>query len=150
MPNLPNAIHPDRQSWLNEIKKLTTDIDPAELIIVAHSLGTTSTLDYLEQAPAQIKALVSVSGLAEDYGSDLNSYFLKEKSIDFDKVNHNLGQAFVLYGDDDPYVPQPILKSLADNLKIKKPIIIPKGGHLNNETGFNQFPQLLKMILSIK
>lgn len=148
MPHLPNSDHPERQTWLTEVKKAAAEVNPKDLIIVAHSLGVVSALDYLEANQAYV--LVSVSGFAADYGAELNSYFLNEKSIDFKKVNSNLRQAFVLYGDDDPYVPQTALKHLADKLGIKNPIIIPKGGHFNTEAGFNKFPQLLKMILSIR
>ncbi len=148
MPTLPNADHPDRTEWLEAIKQITRNISD-DLIIVAHSLGVTSALDFIEQSPTPINGLVSVSGFANDYGFKLNSYFLKERKLDFDKINNNLGSSFVYYGDNDPYVTQEALAILAKDLKVK-PTIIKYGGHLNKATGFTEFPQLLEAIESIK
>lgn len=82
MPILPEADHPDRAAWLNTVTSMMTDLGP-DTIIVAHSLGVTSAPDFLEVTIQSIAALVSVSGFADDYGLALNSYFLKERSIDF-------------------------------------------------------------------
>lgn len=146
MPNLSNGDHPDRQQWLAEVKQAIQDIDTTQLIIVGHSLGVTSALDFIEQSPTPIKALYSVAGFAIDYGAELNSYFLQEKTVDFAKVRANVHKAVVFYSDDDPYVTQPALRQVADALDTQ-PIIIPGGGHLNTERGYTQFPKLLEEIL---
>ena len=148
MPNLPNSDHPDRIEWLKTAQKVISGVDLSNLVIVGHSLSVTTALDLIEKLNTPINILISVSGFSEDYGADLNSYFLKEKSINFNKINQNLNQAFIIYGDDDPYVPQETLKSLADQLKVK-PKIFPKGGHLNTETGYITFPYLLKLFKSL-
>lgn len=147
MPNLPNADHPDRNEWLKFICNIIDNND--NLIIVGHSLGVTSALDYIEQSHHKIKALFSVSGFSQDYGLELNSYFLKQKDIYSNKVNSNLEKAFVYYGDNDPYVTQEALAYLADKLNVK-PNIIKNGGHLNEAAGYTEFPQLLNDILTIK
>jgi len=143
MPSLPDADRPDRKAWFEAIKKIAKEIDSKDLVIVAHSLGVTAALDLIEETPT--KALVSVSGFAKDYGLELNSYYLKEKNIDFEKVHKNLKQAFVIYGDNDPYVPQEELEFLADKLGVE-PEIIPAGGHLNAKAGYNEFLRLLEII----
>ncbi|HJQ09076.1 MAG TPA: alpha/beta fold hydrolase [Candidatus Saccharimonadales bacterium] len=147
MPDLSNSDHPDRQQWLTEIKQAVSGVDIADLIMVGHSLGVTSALDYIEQSEEPIKALVSVSGFAIDYGLELNSYFLKEKDIDLQKVRSMLDDAIVFYGEDDPYVTQEALKQLADGLSVE-PVIIHEGGHLNTERGYTTFPQLLDAVLN--
>lgn len=149
MPTLSNSVHPDRQQWLSEIKQAVANIDTDKLIIVGHSLGTPSALDFIEEAESPLAGLVSVSGFATDYGLELNSYFLKEKAIDFDKVRANLKSVAVVYGDDDPYVTQEALQQLADELHVE-PLIIPSGGHLNSERGYTTFPQLLDVILKFE
>lgn len=149
MPNLSNSDRPDRQQWLSEIKQAVKDIDTSSLIIVGHSLGVTSALDFIEQSPTPVAGLVSVSGFAIDYGAELNSYFLKEKTINFGKVHERLSQAVVFYGDDDPYVTQEALKHLGDALDVK-PTIIHGGGHLNTERGYTTFPQLLETIIQFE
>ncbi len=148
MPDLPDSGHPDRQTWLKTVKNIADSINPGELIIVSHSLGVPTALDYIEQADALLHGLASVSGFAVVLNSDLNDYFMKEKTIDFEKVRPNIRRSVVFYGDNDPYVPQTALKSLADELKAE-PIVISKGGHLNSDAGFTKFPQLLDAVKSL-
>src|SRR3989338_9693197 len=83
MPNLPNSDHPDRKEWLKIIKVKVKGIDPQELIIVGHSLGVTTALDLLGGIDRKIIGLISVSGFAEDYGAEMNSYFLIHHAATF-------------------------------------------------------------------
>jgi len=145
MPNLPNSNHPDRITWLKTVKKLLRNQNLNNLVIVGHSLAIPTALDFLEQTQKPIKALISIAGFCRNYGDDLNSYFLKEKQINFKKVKSNLKHAFVIYSDNDPYVPQKELKFLANQLSVK-PHIIPKAGHINTDTGYTKFPLLLTTI----
>jgi hypothetical protein len=147
MPNLPDSDHPDRKTWLKTVKENIKDINSSDFVIVAHSLGVATALDLIENT--SIKTLISVSGFAYDYGAELNSYFLKERNIDFEKVNRNLKQVFVIYGDNDPYLPQEVLRSLADNLKVE-PEVVSSGGHLNTDSGYKTFPRLLEIIKNEK
>jgi predicted alpha/beta hydrolase family esterase len=145
MPDLPAPDRPDRTEWLNCIKEATQGVDPANLVIVGHSLGATSALDFIEQLDQPIHGLVSVSGFSSDYGAELNSYFLKEKEINFDKVNNDLKKAAVLYGNDDPYVTQTALREVSEGLDVT-PHIIKDGGHLNSETGYTDIPLLVDVM----
>jgi len=149
MPELPKSDHPDRAEWLKTAQKTIEGIDLKDLIIVGHSLGVVTALDLIEDSGKPIKALISISGFSEDYRVELNSYFLKKKMMNFDKINLNLGNSFVFYGSDDPYVPQKILKSLADSLKVQ-PKIFSNGGHFNTRAGYTTFPELLETIEKLK
>lgn len=148
MPTLPNPDHPDRTEWLEFLKKKLKDINIKNLVFVTHSLGAVSAMDFIEQSPKTILGFVSVSGFARDYGMELNSYFLKEKHIDMDMVRKNTRNIFVIFGDDDPYVPQKELKYLSEKLGVEE-MIIKKGGHLNTETGYTKFPLLLEECLKM-
>ncbi len=145
MPDLPESDHPSRQEWLNLIQKTVVGVSPSDLIIVGHSLGVTTALDLIEQSDSYINGLISVSGFAQDYGSDLNSYFLKERSINFEIVRPQLNWSEVIYGDNDPYVNQEALNQVAESLGVDA-TIIHSGGHLNSEAGFTTFPLLLDVI----
>ncbi len=145
MPTLPESNHPDRALWLHTIQELVKDEDKNSLILIGHSLGVTTALDYIEQLDEPIAGFVGVSGFVSDYGAKFNGYFLQEKTIDFDKVRHNVNKSVVVFGDDDPYVTQDALKEVADKLYVE-PTIVKAGGHLNTETGFTEFPLLLELI----
>ena len=147
MPDMPNSDHPDRQEWLDTVIAVTKKQSINELVLVGHSLGVTTVLDFIEWSNAPVAGLVSVSGFASDYCADLNSYFLQEKTIDFDKVLRDISKAVVIYSDNDPYVTQDALKEVADKLKVS-PIIVNSGGHLNSDAGLNEFPLLLKLLIN--
>lgn len=149
MPDLPRAEQPSRKEWLKEVKRITENIDSTELVIVAHSLGVTTALDFIEQSSTPLRGLVSVAGFATDYGVELNSYFLKEKSIDLAKVRANLTSAVVFYGDNDPYVSHDALKHLAEELGVD-PYVVNSGGHLNTEAGYTEFPAVLEAVVGMK
>lgn len=145
MPDLPDPDKPDRKKWLKTIRKSVKNIDHKDLVIVGHSLGVVSALDYLEKTKEPIRALLSISGFSQNYGSGLNSSFLKEKDINFKKVKTKVGESFVIYGDNDPFVPQDKLEDLAKNLDVE-PFIIAKAGHLNSDSGYTEFPMLVRII----
>ena len=145
MPDLPQSEHPDRQAWLGEVRQVLEGVDTSQLVMVGHSLGVVAALDFIEQLDGRVDGLVSVAGFAEDYGADMNSYFLSQKPIDFSKIKNKLNWSAVIYGDNDPYVTPAALKYVADSLGVE-PVVIPNGGHLNTESGFDKFPQLLEMI----
>ncbi|MBP9798347.1 serine hydrolase family protein [Candidatus Woesebacteria bacterium] len=147
MPSLSEPNRPDRATWLAEITALAKDVPSEELIIVGHSLGVTAALDYISSLSTKLHGLISVSGISEDYGVELNGYYLMERTIDFAKVKSHVDNIKVFYGDNDPYVPQETLQKVADGLEIKSRII-KNGGHLNTEAGFNTFPELLNTCIA--
>jgi predicted alpha/beta hydrolase family esterase len=147
MPNLPNPDHPDRLAWLEAAENVVKDVPPENLIIVGHSLGVTTALDLVEVDNKSAFGLACVSGFAEDYGAELNSYFLSERTVDFEIINARVKNAAVFYGDNDPYVTQSALANLSKGLKVE-PFIVPSGGHLNSYAGFIEFPKLLESIKS--
>ncbi|MDQ6985646.1 MAG: alpha/beta hydrolase [Candidatus Dojkabacteria bacterium] len=147
MPTLPNADHPSRNECLNEIIKLLKDLNHKELVMIGHSLGVTSALDYIEECNKKVLGLISVSGFHLDTGHELNSYFMKEKDIDFEKVNTNLNNKAVIYGDNDPYLTKEIREALADELDVD-PYIIENGGHLNESAGFSELPLITDILNS--
>jgi predicted alpha/beta hydrolase family esterase len=144
-PALPEPDYPNRQNWLNAIRDVADQRHPEQLVLIGHSLGATSALDYIEQLDQPIKAFISVAGFERDYGSDLNGYFLRGHSVDFSKVRANVGTTFCIYGDDDPYVTKEALHQLSDDLRVT-PTVVTGGGHLNTEASFTTFPYLLDIV----
>lgn len=142
MPQLPDAEHPNRAIWLSTTQSLAKDIPTHELVLVGHSLGVVTALDFIEHSPTDVRGLVSVAGFGKDYGAELNSYFMRERVIDFTTVRQKVGKSFVYYADTDPYVPQEVLADLAVKLDVA-PVVIHNGGHLNTEAGYTTFPELL-------
>lgn len=149
MPNLPDAERPDRDVWFAMVKKLLNEVELGDLIIVGHSLGVVTALDFLESISTPIKSLISVAGFYEDYGLELNSYFMNKKSLDIKFARTKVGSSYVIYGDDDPYVPQDTLSNLTEALEAEE-YIVEGGGHLNIERGFIELPLVLDSIKNLE
>lgn len=145
MPTLPRAMRPDRSEWLETTRKMVSEVNFSELSIVGHSLGVVTGLDLVEAENKEISRLVTVSGFGKGYGAELNDYFLKERNIDFLKLRSLVKNVVVLYGSDDPFVPQDTLKDLAVKFEVE-PIVVESGGHLNTDSGFTKFPLLLELL----
>lgn len=66
--------------------------------------------------------------------------------FDFEKIKSQLGKSYVVYGDDDPYVPatEPPLFAQKLGSEIK---VVPKGGHCGGI--FKQFPLILDILKNI-
>jgi predicted alpha/beta hydrolase family esterase len=71
----------------------------------------------------------------------LNSSFL-DHPFNWSAIRANAGELSYFMGDDDQYVPQEQLLTIARELEVQ-PIVIPGAGHLNSETGYTRFPELL-------
>jgi len=144
---LPHPDHPSRKEWIKKGLNILNKIpDKENVIIIGHSLGATLALDLLELIDKQIMLFISVSGFFEDYNAELNSYYLKEKTINFKKVISNAKKRIVIYGDNDKFVPQSNLKRLAEKLRPQETIIVHGGGHLSKSNGFTEFPLLLDLV----
>jgi predicted alpha/beta hydrolase family esterase len=63
--------------------------------------------------------------------------------FDFEKINSKIGKSYVVYGDNDPYVPATEPPLFAEKLS-SEIHIVPGGKHCGSI--FKEFPLLLDMI----
>ena len=120
-------------------------------IIIGHSTGSICALKYILENKISIKKLILVSGFNNYLSPDENdihnklnpSYYVNDYEIS--KIKDYVKEIVCIYGDNDPYIPQDVLKKFAKSINAKE-VIIDNGGHLNEEAGYNSFPELLKEI----
>lgn len=146
VPTFPTPENHSLENWIKALKEQVSNLESIDLL-VGHSLGANLILHVLEQslcAPDKVILVgctIANSNVAE-YNT-LNKSFKKE--FDWEAIRQNVSKAHILHGSDDPYVPieqaQTVAKELDINLKV-----IPNGGHLNAETGYDNFPLLLDLI----
>ncbi len=65
--------------------------------------------------------------------------------MNFAKVKNYCDDIVCFYSDNDPYVRYDVEKDFADKLTLKQHII-KDGGHLNAESGYTKFEEILKEI----
>lgn len=144
VPTLPTPQGQDLEGWMSAVEEQCPPQNGGT-ILVGHSLGAVLALRLLERSRQPVHSTILVSPPLDEIGireiDVLNSSFL-EHPFDWGKIRANSGNLRFFMGDDDQYVPQSQLHEIARRLDVH-PIVVAGGGHLNSETGFNSFPQLL-------
>lgn len=148
VPRLPT---PDQSQKKWEMALLEQIIKPRETdIIIAHSSGATFALRLLEKEWLyHPKKVILVSGLIDKIGNAeydiLNAPFI-DKPFDWKTIKKCCSKRVtVLHGDNDPYVPIEQAEEVAKNLEVPLQII-KNGGHLNAESGYTEFSEILDFI----
>lgn len=147
VPRFPTPDGQFVENWHRTFDALAPRPGP-DTVLIGHSCGATFILHVLEALPGPVAKSVFVSGFLDELGNEffdnLNKSFINH-AFDWDKIRRNAGEITLFHGDNDPYVPLAAAESLST--KLKTPLtIIPNGGHLNAESGYVEFPQILDVL----
>ncbi|MDH2622546.1 alpha/beta hydrolase [Acinetobacter baumannii] len=142
---LPNSDNPNLSVWINCLKDNISNINENTLII-AHSLGCISTLNFLQNENfISLGGLALVSGFYErlDPIPELDK-FIDETRKDF-YFSNKIIKKIVFLSNNDSYVP-PIL-SLRLAKKLNSPYeIMESAGHFLSADGYDEFIELLNWV----
>lgn len=149
VPKFPTPENQAKENWCAALRN-QAPIFGKDTVLIGHSISGTFLLHILEAVQEPVYQSIFVSPVMDDIGIKeydiLNRTFVHHE-FDWNLINKNKGQSTILHGDNDPYVPMSHPEKLSQ--KISTPITaIENGGHLNTESGYNTFPNLLE-ILSI-
>ena len=102
----------------------------------------------LEKYSFKVKLAIFVAPFFEIPDNDNWQFFPVNKTFyksdfDFEKLRKNIARSYVIYGDDDPYVPTAQLLEFAKQLN-STAIIVKNGGHLGGK--YTQLPLILELI----
>jgi len=120
-------------------------------VFIGHSTGSICALKYILETEMHIDKLILVSGFNNYLDKDVNdihnkinpTYYVDEN--DLSKINDYVNEIICIYGDNDPYIPQEVFHDLASKINAKE-VIINNGGHLNKQSGYTSFKELMKYI----
>ena len=148
-PDFPSGV--GKQNYENWSKILKCYVDANILnentIIFAHSIAPIFICKFLVENKIKVRRLVFVCGFNNYLGID-KDYDAVNKSMYFDEladVKNCCGDIVCFYSDNDPYVRYEAEKEFADTITDNQ-IVISGGGHLNAESGYTEFAELLKYI----
>lgn len=148
-PDFPTGV--GKQNYDNWSKLLSVYLDAniinENTIIFAHSIAPIFICKFLVENKLKIKRLVCVCGFNNYLGID-EEYDAVNESMYFDNlddVKDFCNDIICLYSDNDPYVKYDVEKEFADIIANKQ-VVISDGGHLNSESGYTEFTDLLKYI----
>ena len=148
-PDFPIGVgFQNYENWSNLLKVyLDAGLITENTTIFAHSIAPVFICKFLVQNKVKVKRLVFVCGfnnyfgIDEDY-DDVNRGMYLENLTD---VKNYCDDIICFYTDNDPYVSPEAEKKFADVVATRQ-IMIDGGGHLNSESGYREFPELLEYI----
>ena len=145
IPQMPVGVgNQNFENWSNVLNKL--DINE-NTVIIAHSIAPIFVCKYLITNQIKVKKLIFVCGFNNYLGIDSDFDAVNEPMFidNFDDVKKYCKDIVCYYSDNDPYVKYDVEKAFADKLTDKQ-YVIKNGGHINAETGYTKFEEILKEI----
>ena len=148
-PDFPTGVgYQNYDNWSRVLEcYVSSGIINEDTVIYAHSIAPIFVCHFLFSHNIKVKRLVFVCGF--------NNYFgINEE---YDEVNHTMyfdnleavkkcaDEIICLYSKNDPYVKYDVEKEFADTIATKQ-IVIDDGGHLNSESGYTEFKELLEYL----
>lgn len=148
-PDLPTGVgYQKYQNWEKLLESyLSAGIINEETVIYAHSIAPIFICHFLVNHQIKVKRLVCVCGFNNYLGIN-EEYDTVNKSMYFDNleaVKKYAKEIVCFYSENDPYVKYEVEKEFADTIADKQ-IVIDDGGHLNSESGYTEFKELLEYL----
>lgn len=148
-PDFPTGV--EKQNYKNWSKLLKVYVEAniinENTIIFAHSIAPIFICKFLVQNKIKVKKLVFVCGFNNYFGIDEDYDAVNESMYfeNFGEVKNYCDDIVCFYSDNDPYVNYEAEKEFADAITDNQ-ILISGGGHLNSESGYTEFTELLKYV----
>lgn len=148
-PDFPTGVgYQNYDNWAKVLKcYVESGIITENTIFYAHSIAPIFVCKFLVENKIKVKRLVFVCGFNNYLGIN-EEYDNVNKSMYFDNledIKKYCDDIVCYYSNNDPYVKYEVEKEFADTIATKQ-ILINNGGHLNTESGYSEFSDLLKYI----
>ncbi len=153
IPTFPTPEHQNYSDWERLMDYYCgLGVVNEDTVLVGHSCGSVFLVHYLLTHKIHVKGLICVSGYNNfisgfEMMDKLNeSFYMDAESLD---MTAYADKVFSFFGDDDPNIPQEILKSFA--LEIGGDVqCIPNAGHFNAAAGYTTCSVVLQAIESCR
>ena len=143
IPQMP--IWTDRQNFDNRSKILDWLNINEDTTIIAHSIAPIFVCKYLINKKIKVKKLIFVCWFNNYFSGNIKYDTVNETMYtkNFWEVKKYCNNIVCYYSDNDPYVNLEDEKRFAENVA-NKCYIINGWWHINTESGYNKFPEILK------
>lgn len=142
LPQMPVGVGiQNYDNWSNEFSKLPLTENTT---IIAHSIAPIFVSKYLITNKIKVKKLIFVCGFNNYSGinPDFDSVNEPMFTDSYQDVKNYCNDIVCYYSDNDPYVKFEVEKGFADTIATRQ-YIIKNGGHINAETGYTEFAEIL-------
>ena len=140
---LTDATQPEFSVWQQDLQRDLQQLDE-NTIVVAHSLGCLTSLNFLSSHLMQtkIQAGIFVAGFIDTLPAlpELNQ-FIQQAQLNEYVLQTKIQTRLVFVSNNDPLVPPPLVIRLGHVLKAQIEEVV-QAGHFMQDDGFREFPQL--------
>ncbi len=148
-PDFPTGVgYQNYNNWEKVLESyVSAGVINEDTVIYAHSIAPIFVCHFLVSHKIKVKRLVFVCGFNNYLGIN-DEYDNVNESMYFDNledIKQYAEEIICFYSKNDPYVKYEVEKKFADTIATKQ-IVIDDGGHLNSESGYTEFKELLKFI----
>ncbi len=149
VPDFPIGVN--YQNYDNWSKLLKNYIDfgliTENTTIIAHSIAPVFVSKFLVENKLKVKKLIFVCGFNNYFGIN-DEYDTVNKTMYFEnleEVKQYADNIICFYSDNDPYVSYEAEKEFADLIATEQ-VLIPNGGHINAESGYDTFEDIVSYL----
>ena len=145
VPQMPVGVgNQNFENWSKVLNELKIN---ENTIIIAHSIAPIFVCKYLITNKIKVKKLVFVCGFNNYLGIDSDFDAVNEPMFieNFEDIKEYCNNIICYYSDNDPYVKFEVEKLFADSISNEQ-YVIKNGGHINAESGYTEFEEILKVL----
>ncbi|MEV6770621.1 alpha/beta fold hydrolase [Nocardia sp. NPDC051030] len=156
IPQFPEPAAPVAADWLETLQKQVADLDPADTVLVAHSLGGVNLLNMLQRHDIEgrgpFAGVVFVASMAGEVGYDALAAFF-ENGFDWPRIRAAAKNFRVLHAADDPVTaaatPEHIMRFVTELGAIAT--VTPTGGHFPTTPDQRlELPEALRLVREVQ
>ena len=149
VPDFPIGVrYQNYENWSKLLKYyLDLGLINEGTTIIGHSIAPVFISKFLTQNKVKVKKLIFVCGFNNYLGIN-EEYDTVNRTMYFDNlqdVKQYANEIICFYSDNDPYVKYEAEKEFADTIEAKQ-ILMPKAGHINGESGFETFEEIVSYL----
>lgn len=149
VPHMPTGVrYQNYENW-SKVLKVYAELGliGENTTIIGHSIAPIFISKFLVENKIKVKKLIFVCGFNNYLGLN-EEYDAVNESMYFDNledVKKYANEIICFYSDNDPYVKYEVEKEFADTIATEQ-VLIPDGGHLNSESGYDTFEEILNYL----
>ena len=149
VPDIPTGVgYQNYKNWSALLRNyLDLGLISENTTIIAHSIAPVFISKFLTENEIKVKKLIFVCGFNNYLGIN-DEYDAVNESMYFNNledVKKYSKEIICFYSDNDPYVKYDVEKDFADKVATEQ-IILPKGGHINAESGYDTFEDIVSYL----
>ena len=149
VPHFPAGVgYQTYENWSNLMKYyLNLGLINERTTIIGHSIAPVFICKFLIENKIKVRTLIFVCGFNNYYGIN-EEYDTVNGSMymyDIEEIDLYADRIVCFYTNNDPYVRYDAEKDFADRVTTEQ-VLIPDGGHINSESGYDTFPEILNYL----